>query len=122
MIEAAIWNFRRCVDAVAVLDRHDEDVGAADLEVDARRALQGAADDLSTQDFLEPRRHRLRVRGAQMNVVPFEVGHLRLLPFIPLCAFLYTTATASIATSTPGISAPKRAMARAGFLPGKNSA
>jgi hypothetical protein len=25
------------------------------------------------------------------------------LPFIPLCVFFYTTATASIATSTPGM-------------------
>jgi len=34
----------------------------------------------------------------------------------------HAKATASTATITPGISAPKRAIARAGFAPGKNSA
>jgi hypothetical protein len=34
----------------------------------------------------------------------------------------YASAIASTATSTPGISAPKRTIDRAGFAPGKNSA
>src|SRR5665213_2449883 len=68
MIEPLVGRHRRGVDAVARRDRRDEHIGAAELHVDA----PGAADDDAAQDFLQPGGGRLRVRTAQMNVIP---GH-----------------------------------------------
>ena len=75
MVEALVRRRRRRVDAVAGLDRGDEDVGAADLQVDARRALLHGADHFGAQHLLEPLRGRLRIGAAQMDVVPGEFGH-----------------------------------------------
>src|SRR5262249_45163222 len=54
------------------------DVGAAELEIDARLALLHAADDLGAKGALEPLRGRLRIRAAQVNVVPGVDRHLLL--------------------------------------------
>src|SRR5215467_3712188 len=70
MVEALIGRGRRRVDAVAGLDRRDEDVGAAELEIDARLALLHAADDLGAEHALEPLRGCLWVRAAQVDVIP----------------------------------------------------
>src|SRR5581483_3002903 len=75
MIEAAIGDRRRRVGAVTVRHRRDEDVGAAELQIDARLALLHGADDLGAEHFLEPLRHRLRIGRAQVNVIPGEFGH-----------------------------------------------
>src|SRR5262249_34347060 len=70
MVEALIGGGGRGMNTLAGLDRRDEDVGAAELEVDARLTLLHAADDLSAEHTLEPLRGRLRVRAAQVDVVP----------------------------------------------------
>src|SRR5215510_840323 len=80
MVEALIGRGGRGIDAVASRDRGDEDVGAAELEVDARLALLHAADDLGAEDALEPLRGRLRIRAAQMDVVPGVCRHFGFLP------------------------------------------
>src|ERR1700728_1181338 len=46
MVETLVGRGRRRIDAVTGRDRGDEDVGAADLEVDARLALLHGADHL----------------------------------------------------------------------------
>src|SRR5262245_66469657 len=81
MVEALIGRHWCGVNAVAGLDRRDEDVGTAELEVDARLALLHAADDLGAEHALEPLRGRLRVRAAQVDVIP-GVGRHLLLPLI----------------------------------------
>src|SRR5215510_222174 len=80
MVEALIGRPRRGIDAVASRDRGDEDVGAAELEVDARLALLHAADDLGAEYALEPLRGRLRVRAAQVDVIPGVCRHFWFLP------------------------------------------
>ena len=75
MIEAAVGRGRGGVGAVVRRHRSDKDIGAPDLQVDARLALLHGAQDLGAQRFLEPLRHRLGVGRAQMNVVPGEFGH-----------------------------------------------
>src|SRR5262249_18021826 len=70
MVEALIGRGGRWINAVARRDRRDEDVGAAKLEIDARLALLHAADDLGAEHALEPLRGRLRVRAAQVDVIP----------------------------------------------------
>src|ERR1700722_10057881 len=77
MIESAIRCGRRRVDAVAGFDRRDEDVGAAEFEIDARLALLHGADHLGAEFLLEPLRHAIRIGGAQMNVVPRILRHWR---------------------------------------------
>src|SRR4051795_714647 len=81
MVEALIGRGGRGIDAIAGRDRRDEDVGAAELEVDARLALLHAADDLGAEHALEPVRGRLRVRAAQVNVIP-GVGRHWLFPSV----------------------------------------
>src|SRR4051794_16158619 len=76
MVEALIGRGGRGIDAVAGCDRRDEDVGAAELEVDARLALLHAADDLSAEHALEPLRGRLRIRAAQVDVIPGVGRHV----------------------------------------------
>src|SRR5262245_7987344 len=76
MVEALIGRHRRGIDAVGGRDRRDEDVGAAELEVDARLALLHAADDLGAEHALEPLRGRLRIRAAQVDVIPGICRHL----------------------------------------------
>ena len=66
---------RRRIDAVAGNDRGDEDVHAAEFEVDARLALLHAADHLGAEHALIILRGSLRIRAAQVNVVISELGH-----------------------------------------------
>ena len=66
--------------AIAGCDRRDEDVGATELEVDARLALLHAADDLGAENALEPLRGRLRVRAAQVDVIPGVGRHFLVSP------------------------------------------
>ena len=75
MIEALIGRGRGRVDAVAGRHRRDEDIGAAELDVDARGALLHGADHLAAQHALEPLGGRLGVRTAQMDVVPGQFRH-----------------------------------------------
>src|SRR5205085_11117707 len=53
----------------------DEDVGAAELEVDARLALLRGSQDLRPEHALVIARRRLRVGAAQMDVVVGEFRH-----------------------------------------------
>src|SRR5262249_28057997 len=54
MIEALVGRDRRRIDAIAGRDRRDEDVGAAELEVDARLALLHGADHLGAEHAFIP--------------------------------------------------------------------
>ena len=81
MIESLIRRHRRRVDAVACRNRGDEDIGAAELDVDAART----AHDLPAEDIAQPGRGRLGVGAAQMNVVPGYNRHRSLLRFHPNC-------------------------------------
>src|SRR5579862_2579526 len=85
MIEAAIRRRRRGIDAVTGFDRGDEDVGAAELEIDARLALLHGADHLGAELLLEPLRHRLGIGGAQVDVVPRVFRHGAYAPCYLLC-------------------------------------
>src|SRR3954453_13899825 len=87
MVEALIGRGGCGIDAVAGCDWRDEDVGAAELEVDARLALLHAADDLSAENALEPLRSRFRVRAAQVDVIPGigrHVGFSRVSQQLPV--------------------------------------
>src|SRR3569833_321565 len=79
MVEALIGRHRRDVDAVASLDRSDEDIAAAELHVDARLALLRRADHLGAEHALEPLGRPFRIGRTQMNVVEGDVGHDALL-------------------------------------------
>src|SRR5471032_123838 len=84
MIEPLIGGCRRAVDTVSRRDRRDENVGAAKFDVDP----PGATDDHATEDIFKPGCRRLRIRTAQMNMVPGHDRH-RLSPlavFLPLHA------------------------------------
>src|ERR1700675_3815422 len=85
MIEAAIRCRRRRVDAVAGFDRGDEDVGAAEFQVDARLALLHGADHLGAELLLEPLRHRLGIGGAEVDVIPGVFSHGAYSPCYLLC-------------------------------------
>src|SRR5262249_12561815 len=75
MIEALIGRDGRRVDAAVGRDRRDEDVGPAELQIDARLALLRGADHLGTEHAFVIPRGRLRVGAPQMDVVIGEVGH-----------------------------------------------
>src|SRR5262249_47953255 len=75
MIKALAGCGRSRIDAVARLDRREEDVGAAELEIDARLALLHRADQLRTKHALEPLSGCLRVRAAQVDMIPGVGGH-----------------------------------------------
>src|SRR6516162_4945707 len=80
MVEPAIGRDRRHVYAVAGSDWGDEDIGAAEFEIDARLTFLHGADHLRAKHGFEPLRHALRIGGAQMNMVPSDpicdcVGH-----------------------------------------------
>src|SRR5690606_40066599 len=62
-------------DAAVRLDRCDENVRPAELEIDARAAALRRADDFRSQHLLVPRGGRLRVWTAQVDVVIGERGH-----------------------------------------------
>src|SRR5579859_15277 len=76
MIEPLIGRHRRHVDAITWLDLGDEDVGAAELDVDATRA----ADNDAAENILKPRRGCLRIGAAQMDMVPGNDRHSLVLP------------------------------------------
>jgi hypothetical protein len=71
------------------------------------------------QSFTDCRRARKGATLAERNRLHPAGDHScgRIDPCGP-----QASAIASMATSTPGMSAPKRTIARAGFGPGKNSA
>ena len=70
VIETLIGRHRRRV--VVGLGRRDEDIGAAELDVDP----PGPADDFAAQDIVQPGRGGFGVRTAQMDVVPGYGRHL----------------------------------------------
>src|SRR5262249_31018835 len=78
MIEPLIGRHGRRVDAVALLDLGDEHVGAAELDVDSPRA----ANDDAAENILEPRRGRLRIGAAQVDMVPGDDRHDVVLPLL----------------------------------------
>src|SRR5262249_24295060 len=80
MIEPLIRRDRRYVDSVAGRDRADEDIGAAEFDVDAART----AHDLATEDIAQPGRGCLGVGAAQMNMVPGHNRHRGLPRFQPI--------------------------------------
>src|SRR5581483_162537 len=71
MVEPLIGSGRRRVDTVTRRDRGDENVGAAELDVDPVRP----ADDDPAEDVLQPGRGRLRIGAAQMDVIPGDDRH-----------------------------------------------
>src|SRR5579871_1221892 len=71
MVEPLIGGGWWRVDAVAGLDLGNEDVGAAELDVDA----PVPADDDAAEHVLEPGCHRLRIGRAQVNVIPGNDRH-----------------------------------------------
>src|ERR1700687_4392402 len=73
MIEPAIGRDRRLACADAGSDRSDEDIGAAELEIDTRLALLHAANHLRAEHRLKPPRHCLGIGSAQMNMVPSDI-------------------------------------------------
>src|SRR5271170_4587885 len=70
MIEPLVGSDRRRMHAIAERDRHDEDIGAAEFQIDARLALHRGTDHLRAQHALEPRGGRLRIGAPQVDVVP----------------------------------------------------
>src|SRR5262249_23656407 len=60
---------------VAGRDRRDEDVGAAELEVDARLALLHGADHLGAEHAFIPLGGRFGIGGSQMDVIPGVLNH-----------------------------------------------
>jgi hypothetical protein len=64
MIEAPVGNGRRHVGTVAVFHRRNENVAAAELQIDALLTLLHTADNLGAEHFLKPLRHRFRIGGA----------------------------------------------------------
>jgi hypothetical protein len=70
MIEPLVRRDRGRIDAIARLDRRDENVGAAQLEVNARFALLHAADHLGAEHALVPLGRRFGIGGTQMDVIP----------------------------------------------------
>src|SRR6516225_2261772 len=77
VIEALVGRDRRRIDAIAGRDRRDEDVGAAELEVDARLALLHGADHLGAEHAFIPLGGRFGIGGTQMDVVPGVLDHVR---------------------------------------------
>jgi hypothetical protein len=75
MVEPLIGRRGRAIDAVAGGDLREEDVGAAELDVDARLAQLRAADHLRAEHALEPLRGRFRIGRAQMDVIPGKGRH-----------------------------------------------
>jgi catechol 2,3-dioxygenase-like lactoylglutathione lyase family enzyme len=73
------------IDAIAGRDRRDEDIGPAELEVDARLALLHGADHLGTELAFVPLGGRFRIGGSQMDVIPGEFGHGRFSVVVPRC-------------------------------------
>ncbi len=73
MVEPLMGRHRRRVDAVSRGHRRDEDVGAAELDVDAA----GAADDHAAEHVFEPGRGRLGIGTAQVDVIPGDDRHGR---------------------------------------------
>jgi len=71
MVEPLIGRHGWRVDAVTRLDLGDEHIGAAELDIDAL----GPADDDAAEHVLEPGCHRLRIRAAQVNVIPGNDRH-----------------------------------------------
>src|SRR5580698_2704660 len=100
MIEAAIWRRRRGIDAVAGFDRGDEDIGAAEFEIDACLTLLHGADHLGAELLLEPLRHRLGIGGAQVDVIPGVFRHGAYSP----CSLLCVLASPDVTTSSSAMS------------------
>src|SRR4051812_25441922 len=75
MIEALIGRGRRRVDAVAGGHRRNEDIGTAELEVNARLVPLHGADDLGAEHLFVVAGGRLRIRAAQVDMVVGELGH-----------------------------------------------
>jgi hypothetical protein len=65
------------MDAIARRNRCDEDVGAAELDVDP----PGAADNDAAENIFEPSRGSLGIRTAQMDMIPGDDRH-RFSPLI----------------------------------------
>src|SRR6185437_12177903 len=75
MIEPLIRSSRRSIHAIAGLDLRGEDIGSAELDVDARLAGLHGAHDLRAEHALEPMRGGFRIGRAQMNVIPGDIRH-----------------------------------------------
>jgi len=75
MIEALIRRHRGGIDAVAGLDLGDEDLAAAELQIDARLALLRRAEHFGAEHALEPLGGAFRIGRPQMDVVEGDVGH-----------------------------------------------
>src|SRR6185437_2537212 len=82
MVEALIGRHRRRAYAIAGIDLSYKDLGSAELEIDTRLALLRRADHFGTEHAFEPLRRRLRIRRAQVNMVPREICHSYLSRFL----------------------------------------
>jgi hypothetical protein len=76
VVEALIGSLRWWIDFGVGQDFGNEDVGAADLEIDARFALLQRADHLGAEHAFIERGRRFRIGTAQVNVVVGELGHV----------------------------------------------
>src|SRR5262249_60704623 len=112
MIEALVGRDRRRIDAIAGRHRRDEDVGAAELEVDARLALLHGADHLGAEHAFIPLAGRFGIGGSQMDVVAGVLDHVRS-PSVAAWRSVARIARRRNATSEPGPPAhPARACRR----------
>src|SRR5215831_4820671 len=75
MVEALIGSLRWWIDFGVRQDLGHENVGATDLEIDARLALLQRADHLSAKHARVECGCRLKIGAAQVNVVVCELGH-----------------------------------------------
>src|SRR5262245_23548423 len=76
MIEALMGMARAGAGLGVLADVEDEDVGAAELQVDARLALLHGADHLGAEHALVEAGRRFRVAGEQVDMVEGEFGHV----------------------------------------------
>ncbi len=64
-------------------DRRDENIGAAELQIDALLALLHGPLDLGAEHFFEPLRHAFGIGRAQVNVVPVILAFMAMT-FLPV--------------------------------------
>src|SRR6185437_7038902 len=81
MVEALIRRRRRRIYSIARIDFSNKDLRSAELEIDTRLALLRRADHFGPEHAFEPMRRRLRIRRAQVDVVPGEIRHSFLSRF-----------------------------------------
>src|SRR5262245_25949075 len=77
MIETLIGGGRRRIDTISRRDLGRKDHRSSKPDIDAWLALLRRADHLCAEHALKPLRHALRIRSAQMDVIPGKIRHWR---------------------------------------------